>query len=281
MYLLIGCKEKSTPAASNKPFADSPVSIPIVAGIIDEASGLADSKANPGFLWVEQDSGNPPEIALLAYNASYKKKIYLKGASNRDWEDMALAKGPDASVNYIYIAEIGDNAIQNVSYSIYRFPEPAVTADTVLTWEKITFQYPDGPHNAEAMIVDDSSKAIYIFTKNDQKAKIFKLAYPQSTSGTMTAELAGELPFGEAVGAAISPDNREIIVKTYSSLYYWARQSGESIETALKRPPVTLPYKLEIQGEAVCFKNDNTGFYTVSEKPMFAPSVELNFYKRR
>jgi len=278
---LLGCQEESTPSTSAHLFADSPLSVPIVAGIIDEASGLADSKANTGFLWVEQDSGNPPELALLAYNGSYKKKIHIKGAVNRDWEDMALAKGPDGNTNYIYLADIGDNGLLHNTYFIYRFPEPAIATDTVLLWEKITFQYPDGPHNAEAIFVDDSSKAIYVFTKNDLKSKIFKLTYPQTTTGTITAVLVGELPFGEAVGAAISPDSREIIVKTYSALNYWSRQTGESIEAAMRRSPILLPYKLEIQGEAVCFKNDNTGLYTLSERPTLSTFVELNFYKRK
>lgn len=280
IYFLLGCQETSTPSISNHLFADSPLSVPLVSGIIDEASGLADSKANAGLLWVEQDSGNPPELALLAYNGSFKKKIFIKGAVNRDWEDLALAKGPDASLNYIYLADIGDNSLQYNNYFIYRFPEPAVSVDSVLAWEKITFQYPDGPHNAEAIFVDDSSKAIYIFTKSDLKSKIFRLAYPQNSTGVITATLVGELPFGEAVGAAISPNGREMIIKTYTALNYWSRQTGESIETALKRSPTNLSYKLEIQGEAVCFKNDNSGFYTLSEKPAISTFVELNFYKR-
>ncbi|MEJ7770001.1 MAG: hypothetical protein WKF89_19430, partial [Chitinophagaceae bacterium] len=278
--LLIGCKEKSTPLASKQLFADTPVSVPIVAGFVDEASGIADSWVNPGFLWVEQDSGNPPELTLIGYDGKFRKKIPVWGALNRDWEDMALARGPLAGVRYIYLADVGDNNLQYENYYIYRFPEPEVSVDTVFSWDKITFRYPDGSHNAEAVFVDDVSRDIFIITKNDAKARLFKLSYPQRLDAPNMASLVGELEFGQAVSAAMSPDSREVIVKTYSSLYHWNPQNGETIESTFKRLPKLLSYKSEIQGEAVCFKRDNTGIFTLSERPFQVSNIELNFYKR-
>ena len=83
---------------------------------IKEASGIADSKMSPGFLWVEVDSGNPPRLYLLSHDALTEKKVYIKGATNRDWEDIALAAGPDASALDDLVARvIGSGAVSEVS----------------------------------------------------------------------------------------------------------------------------------------------------------------------
>jgi hypothetical protein len=272
-------KQKDVPAAATLPFAATPVATPVSPGIIDEASGIADSRANPGCLWVEEDSGNPPDIYLLKYNGSLLKKIAIKGAQNRDWEDMAVSSGPAAGTSYIYLADIGDNNSSYKSCSILRFPEPDAAKDVVEDWDKINFIYPDGPHDAEAILVDDATKDIYVITKRDAQSKVYKLAYPQSLTEVNIAAFVTGLPYTGVVSAAFSKNGQEFIIKTYTSLFYYTRKSGESMDAALTKAATTLSYQLEPQGEAVCFKNDNTGFYTLSEKS-FAPSVSLNFYKR-
>lgn len=277
-FLASTCKKKITPDVIEG-FENSPVAKLITPGI-DEISGIADSKAVPGFLWLEQDSGNPPELLLLAYDGTLNKKIYVKGIQNRDWEDIAVAAGPDVTKNYVYLAETGDNNQIYPSYFLYRFPEPLSSADTVFAVDKINFQYPDGSHDAEAILVDNATKDIYVITKRDALSKVFKISYPQSATLLNTAVLVGTLSFNGVVSAALSADNKEIIVKTYTNLYYWKRSSGESIETTFTKTPESLSYSFEPQGEAVCFRNDNTGFYTLSEKGT-ATSVSLNFYKRK
>lgn len=282
LALVIGhCGNKSTTAVPPSLFADTPVARAIVPGIIDEASGIADSKRIPGYLWVEEDSNNPNFLYLLGHDGKHGKKMFLKGLNNRDWEDLVLSKGPEAGANYLYLADIGDNYLQHAAYVIYRFKEPALATDTVSEFEKIRFKYPDGSHNAEAILVDETSHDIFVFTKTETTSKIYKIAYPQSLIDTTTATLEGELPFPQVVSAAASPGMNELIVKTYTSLNYFSRQVGEKIPESLKRQPVALKYQWELQGEAICFKNDNSGFFTLSERPSVTAGVSLNFYKRK
>src|SRR6476469_1323683 len=101
-------------------FDSSPKLFSITPGVIDEASGIADSYANPGFLWVELDSGNPPVLHLLKHDGHLGKSIFLKGVSNRDWEDIALSAGPEEGKKYLYVAETGDNNQAYAQYAIYR-----------------------------------------------------------------------------------------------------------------------------------------------------------------
>src|SRR5437764_8904481 len=53
-----------------------------VTSQLREASGIADSKTVPHTLWVEEDSGNPPQLLSLNYDVTLRKKVYIKIATN-------------------------------------------------------------------------------------------------------------------------------------------------------------------------------------------------------
>ncbi|MGZ8551852.1 MAG: hypothetical protein ACXWV8_00520 [Chitinophagaceae bacterium] len=281
LLIAAACQKKvAEHSAEPGSFAKTPLIKPIVPGMLDEASGIADSKMNPGFLWVEQDSGNPNDIALLSHDGNFFKKVNIKTAANRDWEDIVLANGPVAGTNYIYIADIGDNDFVSSQYHIYRFAEPGIAIDTVRECDKIIYKYPDGAHDAEAILVDNRTKDIYIITKNDTPSRIYKIPYPQSTSTVNTGILCASLSFTGVTGAALSRDGTELLIKTYTNIYYWKLMTGQSVEDALPGTPAMLSYQFEPQGEALCFKNDNAGFFTLSERPSIISAVNLNYYKR-
>lgn len=260
-------------------FSDKPLAYPM-ATAVNEASGIADSKINPGYLWVQEDSGNPPQLFLVDHAAATVKKIFIKGASNIDWEDLALADGPDAAKKYIYIGEIGDNDAVHTVSAFYRFEEPVAATDTVRAFDLIRFSYDDGPRDAEAFIIDNITKDIYIITKREASSRLYKIGYPYSTATVNTAVFLQSLPYNGVVSAAVSNDGKGIIVKTYPALYYYSRSSGETIAQSLQKTYTTLAYQLEPQGEAVTFALDNSGFYTLSEKGLGGAQF-LYFYQKK
>lgn len=277
-YFLVACTQSG--AYSGAPgFANTPQEFPVSSPLLVEASGIADSKTNPGYLWVEQDSGNPPDITLMAHDGTVIKSVHLANVENRDWEDIALSGGPDPNKQYLYLAETGDNLVVHTDYAIYRFEEPAMAVDTVKEVDRIAFYYPDGSHNAEAILIDPDTHDIYIITKTDQRSKIFKLTYPYSTTDMNRVTEVGSLSFNYATSAAISPSGKDLVVKTYDAIYYYPRQKGESIVQSLSKKPRTLPYQQEPQGEGICFAATDTGYFTISEKAL-ASSVKLYFYRR-
>ncbi|MGB8191251.1 MAG: hypothetical protein WCF67_04985 [Chitinophagaceae bacterium] len=262
------------------PFEDTPALRPVVAGIADEASGIADSYRNPGFLWVNQDSRQPTEIYLFNHSGQFNKKIFIKNVTNRDWEEISLGNGPVDGKKYLYIGETGDNDEIFNDYIFYRMEEPASGIDTVSQTDAIHFKYPDGPHDSEAFFVDDASKDIYIITKRDAKSKVYKLAYPQSTTSTNMASFVTDLPYAGVVSACYSSSQKEMLIKTYTDIYYYKQSSNQTISNLFAQRYQALIYQQEPQGEAVCFANDATGFFTLSEKS-FAAGVNLRFYKRK
>lgn len=270
-FSTVNCTKKNSGNTSFL-FDTIPVSHSVIP-VINEGSGIADSKLNPGNIWVEEDSDNPPQIILMKHDGKVVKKVFIEGAFNRDWEDMALYD------DSIYIADIGDNAQIYKTYTFYIFPEPPASADTVKNFKTISFMYPDGSHDAEAFLLDRKSRDIYIITKSDNPSGIYRLTYPYSASVNILS-FEGKLGYTGVVSAAISYDDKEIIVKTYRALNYYKHKSGQGMAACLKQPPRLLPYTLEPQGEAVCFAKDSSGFFTLSEKGL-ASFVNLYFYPRR
>lgn len=275
IILLVFCQK--APDQSMLPsngFEKTPEVISIKRGIIPEASGITDSKRNAGYLWVQQDSGNPPYIYLLKHDGTVTDSIFIDGADNRDWEDMALAG------DQLYIGDIGDNNAVHSEYLIYYFTEPALGTHKISSFKTIQFKYPDGAHDAEAFLVEPGTKDIYIITKRGEKSKVYKLIYPQSTTSLNEAVFVTNLPFNGVVSASISPDAKEIIIKTYTRLHYYTKESSQPVSMALEKQPSILDYQLEPQGEAIGFRIDNKGFYTLSEK-LFNAIPALNYYKRK
>lgn len=261
-----GCQKHNSKTAEPK----EPVSVPVVPGI-PEASGIADSKSHPNALWVIEDSDNPPQLILLGHDGKVQQKLDVQGATNRDWEEVVL------SGSQLYIGDIGDNAQTHASYKIYRMPEPATGATEISAFETIRFRYSDGSHDAEAFLVDPKTGDIYVITKRDAASTVFKIAYPYSLTEINVAEKTGELSFAGVVSASLAPDGSQILVKTYDAIYSFPRLNKEPLSAALKRTPSQVPYQKEPQGEAVCYKLDQSGYFTLSEQLLGFPA-KLYFY---
>ena len=279
--LIVSSCKLSIPGVAIAQFSPTPTVAPVTPGQIDEASGMADSRSQPGNVWVEEDGGNPAELTLLGYDGKVKGKIGVPTVTNRDWEELAAGPGPKEGTNYLYIGEIGDNNGQYDTYQIYRLPEPANLQTPITQVERINFRYPDGPRDAEAMFVDPKTKDIYIISKREPNVRLYRLAYPQNVNEVTVAQSYGELPITFVTGAAISPDGSEIAVRTYTAISYWKRNADQTIADALQNGSSRqLPYRQEPQGEAICFDKDGKGYFTISEKAN-ASSVNLYYYGRK
>jgi hypothetical protein len=271
------CKKKDTILPDS--LFESPVAIDITGEIPAEVSGIADSQKNPGYCWIEQDSGNPPEIILINHDGRVTRKVYLKGATNVDWEDIATVTIPGSGDKWLLIAETGNNQSDRNEFKIYRFPEPSFSQDTINNYQSIRFSYSDGTYDTEA-ILSDATGDIFLITKREAKSRIYQLAYPQSLTDLNKAQFLGELPYNGVVSAATSSSGTELLIKTYTQLKYYKRKNGQSMFECLQQMPSELSYQLEPMGEAVTFLANGTGFYTLSEKTGPSP-LKMYYYKRK
>ena len=250
------------------------------ASSITEASGIVEGRRNPGTLWLHNDSGAGPRIYALSGSGALQASYDLAGAGAQDWEDIAMGPGPIADRSYLYIGDIGDNAMARANVQIYRVEEPDVragspTAPSMLTGvERFTLVYPDGAHNAETLLVDPLSGDLYIVVKSgDGVSPVFRAAAPLAAAAPITLSRVAVLRFGTApllggrttTGGDISSRGDEIAIRTYDAAYLWRRPSGMTVADALATTPCALPLRLELQGETLGFSSDGSAYFTVSE----------------
>lgn len=247
---------------------------------LPEASGLASSVVNPGYLWALNDGQNPAEVYLIDTTANVKMTCKLP-VPNRDWEEIAVGPGPDENRTYVYVGEIGDNnAVYDMKY-IYRFEEPALgeeVMDVTLT-DTLKIKLSDGERDTETMMIDPVSKDLYLISKREDSVRVYLVPQP-FTKEVMTAEKVATIPFFKIVAGAFSKDGSEILLKDYDHIYYWTRATDEKLEFVLVESPEELPYEKEAQGESITWAHDGSGFYTLSETNHGKPAY-LRFYKRK
>jgi len=255
---------------------------------LDEASGLAASRNNPNVLWVHEDDWDS-FIYAININGTILGK-YKVGTGGDDVEDIAIGPGPEYGTNYLYVGHIGDNGADRSNIYIRRVPEPEVKENQVYTEfnltevDTITLQYPDGPKDAETLMVDTNGD-IYIVSKRLTPNKIYCASYPQSTTETIILELVAMLPekseFKWITAGDISPDGEWIILRNDENddyAYIWRRTPGSDLEQAFEKDYSVVDINDEPQGESICYDSESSGFYTVSEHADYE-SVPIWYYQ--
>jgi hypothetical protein len=252
---------------------------------LNEISGVVAGRRNPGVLWVHNDSGDGPYLYAINPQGELLATATVTGAQARDWEDIAAGPGPQVGVTYLYVGDIGDNAAQYPSITIYRVKEPQVDPNgrqqQVRTEpsEAISLIYPDGARDAETLLVDPLTRDLYVISKRDLFSRVYRAAYPQSTSQTTQLELVCLLPWGLATGGDVSPDGTRVLVRSMAWGSLWNRDPGQPLWQAFRGKAWTLPLAAEPQGEAIGFDVAGKGYYTISEgkDPViyyFAPATQ-------
>jgi len=246
---------------------------------LDEISGIAASGINPNLFYVHNDSGDISRFFSITPDGTLKAGIYFKGDPKElygvhDCEDIAVGPGPANGKSYVYLGDIGDNYSKRPYITIYRMEEKkqwatngALSADAV----PLHLKYPDGPKDAETLMVDPIEKLIYIVSKRHDSVAVYStpLNYKANDTLVLTKRcklfFAGYKPLKWITAGDISKDGQQVLVKSYAKVYYWKRTHNEPIWKTLLKKPTELPYEEEKQGEAIGFTTDGKGYYTTSE----------------
>jgi hypothetical protein len=223
---------------------------------LSEASGLAASRATPGHWWSHNDSGKPELIAFDS-RGNVTGRVAITGAAVQDWE--ALASAPCGNGACLYIADIGDNEGKRKEITIYRVPEPTKAAGSVNVDAVIRATYPDGAHDAEALLASPDG-SLYIVTKGEiGEAALYRVPRASDGGAAVRLERIGQpLSKGKAAqnaritDGAISPDGEWVILRTRGSLaFYRAADFLKGNFREARR--VDLTSLGESQGEGVAF----------------------------
>ncbi|HEV3052757.1 MAG TPA: hypothetical protein VGX50_20755, partial [Longimicrobium sp.] len=209
-----------------------------------------------------------PLLHLVGTDGTTRGRVRVAGARVTDWEDVAAGPCPGGG-RCLYVADIGDNQAARRAITIWRVPEPAAGDAQTRPAEALSAEYPDGPHDAEAMFVLPDG-GVHVVTKGETgHVAIYRLprtARPGTPARLeQVAELhAGDVPRRERItGAAASPDGRWIVLRTLGALSF--HRPGD---LAAGRLHQAFTYDLkplnEKQGEAVGFGAGGT-LYLSSE----------------
>ncbi len=211
-----------------------------------ESSGLA--AIQDGFLTLD-DSGAGAELHQFDVAGNFLGTITVYGASNTDWEDLAVRDCDEGSC--VYIGDIGDNDEVRDTIVVWRAPLDGLAP---ITATACTLAYDDGPHDAEALLVFPD-ESVRVVTKNaDGEAKVYFADALGCDGGTATLTREVELDLGAPVtGGAVSADGATVVLRGATEGWAWR---GCTLDWGAV--PTGLLFVGEEQGEAVSIGADGT-----------------------
>lgn len=247
---------------------------------INEASGVCASRTHTNVLYTHNDSGDTPRIfAFSAISGSLLGTIAIDEASALDWEDIACGPCAGGSGHCIYIADTGGNS-GGVSNTIFRIREPLQIKDQNVTLDGV-LKFSWNQTDCETVMVDNIGE-VYLLSKVSAGDRPKLVQLPSDAWGSNTRRFLDEgvyLPITskrvDPVAGDISPSGKEVLVKLQDRIYYWY-VPDRNYSLHLQSEPISVPYILENQGEAVCFDADGNGYYTISE----GSNPALYYYER-
>jgi len=256
-----------------------PLKVDPISDTLVETSGLTMAG---NYLWSHNDGGGSTAIYRIdTLTNALLQRVYLAGAVNVDWEDMAFD-----GTNF-YIGDFGNNANgARTDLKIYKFPLRAIpghTTNPVTTIEAglietIHFTYSNQPQppqpvaanstafDCEAMIVD--SGRIHLFTKNWVGLNTVHYIINGIATGSYTAMPQDTLPTNYLVTAAAKAPGRNVVVLLgYQNtgtanhfMHLLTQYSGGNFFNGNKRK-LNLPSVLSMgQAEGITFRNSGYGY---------------------
>jgi hypothetical protein len=232
-----------------------------------EASGLAASRVAKGVLWSHNDSRGTATVYAFTTTGEDLGAYDVPDAFALDWEDMSPGPGPKGEGFYLYVGDIGDNFdIRGGLVTVYRVPDadPRSLDGAFSESTPLTYRYPEGSYNAEALFIDPVEPALYLVTKGREEAVVFRGSLIPS-DGPVDLDIVSTLFLGaEVSGADMSADGTTLVLRGYRTVWMWHRDTSVSVSDMLRGDPCEAASPDERQGEAIAFDLD-LDYWTVSE----------------
>ena len=246
---------------------------------LQEASGLAVSRNNPGNFWTHNDSGDSANLYLFDRSGKILLTAKLQEIEAFDWEEMSTQQSGSSS--YLFIGDIGDNEAVRSNIVIHRIKEPTFQGQPVVSVakdniESMVIKYAKGARDSESFFYDPQTDMIVLISKREEDVKVYEFPFEPSKKPVEISS-KGRIPLRNFTSADLLP-NGDILIKNYDNIFYWKRIYMSAAEVMVNSKPVRIPYFKEPQGEAIC-TDEKGNFYTVSERSKHARQ-EVFFYER-
>jgi hypothetical protein len=228
---------------------------------ITESSGLAASSTDPDLLFTHNDSGDTARFFAIDRGCRTRATFLMSGVQARDWED--ISRGPDHS---LWLGDIGDNSGRRTQgILVNRVEEPTIGARTVrLRAVSYRLRYPDGPHDAEALLVHPRTGQLLIVTKSFSGGVVYAAPTPLVAGTPNVLRRVGTVPVPEITAGDIAPDGSRVVLRNYTAAYEWDVH-GDDVAAALHGVPARIPLPRSQQGEGITYRLDGQALLVSSE----------------
>ena len=190
------------------------------------------------------DGGDVAEVMAVDERGRTVATVRLRGVDPYDPEALAPGSMPDGRPA-LFLGDIGDNRARRPDISVFRFAEPRRLTDQTVgrTWWKLS--YPDGPKDAEALLVDPRDGRIWIATKDVFGGGLYRAPYDLRTDRVNMLERVGDVPSLVTDGAFL-PDGR-FVLRSYTMAYLYDEPNRLTARSVLPDQP---------QGESLAIDGD-------------------------
>lgn len=268
---MIGCSLPAPAHAADPAYGPPSALCTVTDPRLAEVSGLA---VDGDRLLMVNDGGEELEVYVLDRGPDRSCRVTSVITSPVDPYDVEdLARAPDGT---LWLADTGDNARNRDTVALHALREDG---QSVL----FRFTYPDGPHDAEALLLDGSGRPFILTKEPLGRAGIYTPSAAPSPFASTPLSRVGDLeftptgtpggPLGEigqvlVTGAALSPDGALAVVRTYTDAYVYAVSDGDVL-AALAGEPVRVALPAAPQGEAIAFGANGRDLLVTSEGSPF------------
>ena len=268
---------ESVAASGKAQFARAPYAPLRVVGRLEhpglvESSGVVSSRSNPGVVWTHNDSGHAAVLYCSVEGGRSCGRWHVPGAAAFDWE--AIAISGDAS-STIFIGDIGDNATARSHVTVYAVPEPQqVTpskSDRAFTTEParaIDLSFPDGPADAESLMVHPATGDLYVIAKEGgTRAPVYAARAPLHSTEKLVRVGTLDVPahLSEPTGGDISPSGLKVVFSTYGGIYELELEPGRGFDSIWNDDPRRLTGLGWGQFEGVAYSHDGGSIFVTEE----------------
>jgi hypothetical protein len=225
------------------------------------ASGIAAAR---GGLYVLNDK--PPTVvysidSLCRISAENRLKV-----TGTDTEDLAVAHD-----GTLWLGDIGGNNAPRQVVSLYHWSGTGKDAD------RFDLRYPDGPHDAEALLVSLDGAVVVVTKVSGGRSEVYSAHLPLGATDQL--QKVAELDFKTfrtakdtapgsllVTGGAVAPDGTHFVLRTYTAAYEWDSPDGDVVAALKRRSPRPIALAPTLQGEAITYSEDGAHLLTASER---------------
>ncbi len=210
---------------------------------INESSGLA---LAGGRLVTTNDSGSGPVLYVLDQWSGRTISTTTYDADVVDVEALAPAGG-----TAVWVGDIGDNLGRRDRIEVYRVP--VVRGTRAVHALRYSLAYPDGPRDAETLLVSPRTGRLYVVSKALLGGTVYAAPRRLRTNRVNRLTPVGRVP-GFLTDGTFLPDGRHVLLRGYSSAAVFTFPGLERV--------ASVPLPAQPQGEAVALAPDGTAWIT-------------------